>query len=246
MSLNASLTESSPVCKEHSERTAVATCTRCGRFVCDSCVGAQRICPECVRHQFLSLPPAAPRAQWVTRFLSAHVALDTLFILVALWGLSASEPSTPRDFAEGLIGLGVFGVFIGAVITFLRWLHLAVRHAQALELDVGVTPGWAVGYWFIPFANLVKPYETVRNLLSKLGGASAVASANVGLWWAAWLLGNMLSQLHSRMTVEDMEAPTSDSAYSVGILASVLSIAGALLCIGVVRATQRVLDAKRP
>jgi hypothetical protein len=246
MSTDTATTES-PVCQKHSARVAVGTCTRCGRFVCDACAGEQRVCPECVTRQLQGLPSSAPRARWATRFLSANVAFDALSVLVGLWAMSSPEPSELRDVAEALVGLGALGLLLGTAITFLRWLHLAVRQAQALAIDVGVTPGWAVGYWFIPFANLVKPYHTVRNLLAGLGGKSLVASARVGMWWGLWIIGNMLSQIQARMSVSGgLEAQAPSEAYAVGILSSLLSLVSAILCIGIVRAAQQALDAKRP
>ncbi len=240
--------EERPICQEHSERVAVGTCSRCGRFVCESCVGEHNVCPACVKRQFLSLPPSAPRAQWTTRLLYGHAAFDALTVLVNLWALSSGgAPSALRDVAEGLIGLGVFGLAVGTAIVFLRWLHLTVRHAQAQGIDVGATPGWAVGYWFIPFANLVKPYHVIRKLLQELGGMSLVSAARVGTWWGVWIVGNMVSQLEGRLLMRGgLDSPTSSAAYSVGILASLLSVVGAILCVGVVRAIQQEMDAKRP
>src|SRR6185295_7113854 len=50
-------------------------------------------------------------------------------------------------------------------IVWCVWQHRAQRNA--IELAYGklqFTPGWAVGWWFVPFANLVKPFQTVREL----------------------------------------------------------------------------------
>ncbi len=234
-----------PVCQQHTDSVAVGTCTRCGRFVCESCVGTQRVCPECVQRQLGDIPSSAPRAKRATGFLTAHAVVDGLTVLLNLAALAAG-PSTLITVVEGVVGLGTLVAAVGTVITFLMWLHLAVRQAAALEIDVGVTPGWAVGYWFIPFANLVRPYNTIRNLLSGLEGEAAVGSAHVGLWWGVWIGGNVLSQIETRMTMHGgFEAQPSSASYAVGILASLLSAVGALLCIGVVRAIQRPLDAKR-
>jgi hypothetical protein len=234
-----------PLCQKHGERLAVETCTRCGRFACGSCLGEQSLCPECVKRQSLSLPASAPRARLTIRFLSANVAIDALSALIGLSVLTA-EPSTTRDVIEGFVDLGSFGLFVGTAIVFLRWLHLAVRQTQALDIDVGVTPRWAVACWFIPFVNLVKPYQTIRDLLRGLGGRSLVGAARVGLWWCVWLVANWLSRVEGKLVMRDgLDAPTPSEAYSVGIFADLASIAGALLCIGLIRVTQQALDEKR-
>jgi hypothetical protein len=235
-----------PVCQEHTARVAIGTCTRCGRFVCESCVSERRLCPACVQHQFLGVPSSEPRALWAIRLLTAHAVVDGLSVLLSLLGL-ASGPSDFLSLAETIVGVATFGVILGAAIAFLRWLHLAVRQALALQIEVGVTAGWAVGYWFIPFANLVRPYRAIRNLLTGLGGEELASSARVSLWWGVWIIGNMLSRLETKLTMQQgLEALPSIPLNVLRILTSLLSLAGALLCIGIVRAIQQELSAKRP
>ena len=50
-------------------------------------------------------------------------------------------------------------------LCFLRWVYLAHANLRALGFDGGnFTPGWAVGWYFIPIANLWKPLEAMREL----------------------------------------------------------------------------------
>jgi hypothetical protein len=174
------------------------------------------------------------------------VAVDVLAVLLNLWALS-SGPSVLRDVVDGLVGVAAMVISVGSAIAFLRWLHLTVRQAEALGIGMRVTPALAVGYWFIPFANLVKPYHVIRRLLNQLGGQSLVDAARVGTWWGVWIVGNVLSQIEVRLTLSGgLDAPTSSAAYALGTAASVMSIVGALLCIGVVRTIQQSFEAKRP
>ncbi len=234
-----------PQCQEHRDTVATGTCLRCGRFVCEECVEDSTICPACREQRLGRLPSSAGRAFWVSLFLGAHMLVDAgsgLVSLVAL-GTGASEALAT---AEGLVGLGILGSHLGSVIAFLMWLHLAVRQAEALDLQVGTTPGGAVGAWFIPFVNLVKPYRIVRNLVGGLGGEGLIESTHVGLWWGLWIAGNVLSQMEVRMSMrQPWDASPTTGAYVVGVLASLASIAAAALCIRLVRAVQRELDTRR-
>ncbi len=238
------------MCQSHTDIPAVGTCLRCSRFICRACVGAHRICPECVQRQLTDIPSSAPRAEWATSLLTAHAAIDGLTVLLTLAVLvdGRSEAfSAVGRFLEG-IGPFVLVLSVSTGITFLMWLHRAVRQAQAWKIDVGVTPGWAVGYWFIPLASLVMPYRTIRNLLIGLAGEKAVGPAHVRLWWGMWLATSVFSNTALRMTIDGMlkGQTSSASVLGAGFPASLLSAVSAILCIGVVRAIQRVLDAKRP
>jgi hypothetical protein len=52
-----------------------------------------------------------------------------------------------------------------AVIVWLIWQHRAHRRLRQLGTQgLQFTPGWGVGWWFIPIANLWKPYQAIKAL----------------------------------------------------------------------------------
>jgi hypothetical protein len=44
------------------------------------------------------------------------------------------------------------------------WIYRANANAHALGGDLSVSPGWAVGWFFVPIACLFKPYLAMRRL----------------------------------------------------------------------------------
>jgi Domain of unknown function (DUF4328) len=87
-------------------------------------------------------------------------------------------------------------VFVTTVVFWCVWQH----HAQynAIRFATGplqFTPGWAVGWWFIPIANLWKPFQTVRELWKASHGGDAWRTlatwSLIGWWWAIWLASNV-------------------------------------------------------
>jgi hypothetical protein len=84
---------------------------------------------------------------------------------------------------------------VGLVITataWFVWLHRAVSNAWALGRPTEFTPAWSVGWWFVPFANLVRPYQIVRSLEDELG---AWSNAPVFWWWVSYIAGGIVSEL---------------------------------------------------
>lgn len=217
------------LCPDHPDRPAETTCNRCGRFVCAECQGGPGgACPSCLQQQLAALPSLSGRGRIASTLLYVTAGTELMLSLASLL-TAGEEENLAVAIAVGLLGIGLLAVYITTVVFFLRWLHLSVRTANALGHDIGVTPGWAVGWWFIPFANLVKPYHTVRGVLSALGGERAVHSAKVGLWWTCWLGGNILSNVSTRMD------GMSDLAPAIGLVASVVSTFAAVLAVGVIR-----------
>ena len=51
------------------------------------------------------------------------------------------------------------------VVVWLVWQHHATANLWSRGLPgLRFTPGWVVGWWFVPFANLVLPYLAMREL----------------------------------------------------------------------------------
>ena len=97
--------------------------------------------------------------------------------------------------------LGLFGSWI----FFLVWLNRAYKNLNALKPSyLEFSSGWAVGWWFVPFANLVKPFQVVREVWWEsdpdksdeaqfLTASLHHAPTYMGLWWAAWIASNVLA-----------------------------------------------------
>lgn len=54
---------------------------------------------------------------------------------------------------------------IAAGIIFLVWVYRSDALARALgSTEMAHSPGWSVGWFFVPFANLVKPYYVLKEI----------------------------------------------------------------------------------
>lgn len=50
------------------------------------------------------------------------------------------------------------------------------------------TPGWAVGWYFIPIANLWKPFAAMRDIVATSTSGQALPSFLLPMWWALWIV----------------------------------------------------------
>lgn len=147
---------------------------------------------------------------------------------------------------QGLIYLLKFPIYITTAVLFLVWLHRAHTNLEALEArNLQFTPGWAVGWWFVPFANLVKPFQVVREVwwdsdpnieTERVFLSESLRSAPVymGVWWATWLLSNIAANITARV----YEPDTMSNVEVGGVLFMItgtLSVIAAVLAIMVVR-----------
>lgn len=119
---------------------------------------------NCVANSPKPLVDTAPLTRIATALIWTWLATDVglgmsaLYTIGVLGGLgSAIAPA--ESFAgleQVLAATGVLNVLavVAAGIAVLRWIYRASRNAHAFGPAMTVTPGWAVGWFFVPIANL--------------------------------------------------------------------------------------------
>jgi hypothetical protein len=124
-------------------------------------------------------------------------------------------------------------------IAFLVWTHRTVANARAFGTHLMQnTPGRAVGYWFLPFYNLVHGYRVVSETWqasdpdsAREGGASLGSSTTPAFilhWWLAYLA--------SRVAITACRVSWSAPAY---IAATIFELAAVALMALVIRRLDR-------
>ena len=104
--------------------------------------------------------------------------------------LRPGEATAFDDRTQILAQLALAGSILTALAWFV-WLHRAVANARSLGVPTEATPGWSVGWWFIPFANIIKPYRILRSLYDGVGtGGGGI----VGAWWGCYLIAGVLGE----------------------------------------------------
>jgi uncharacterized protein DUF4328 len=153
----------------------------------------------------------AVRAAYATAFLAALILVQAVATVDHLYDsfmfLSALNGGGPVTFAGyATINAGFFilwsvsiGCWVCAVVAFAMWLRRAVANLPALGArELRFTPGWAVGWWFVPLANLVVPLLIMVELwrasdprVAATDGATR-SRLSVGfaipICWASWLV----------------------------------------------------------
>lgn len=168
-----------------------------------------------------------------------------------------ASPDMTLDLEEGgsvslwLILYGLMAVLklpaiIIAIIAFLCWLYRAHSNLTYLKpTHLEFTPGWAVGWWFVPFLNLFKPFQVVREVWwesdpdvpegsSFLSASLHSAPAYMGFWWVFWIISNVMENIASR--VYDPDSLQGLQTFGLlAILSGITGIIAAALAIMVVR-----------
>ncbi len=129
-------------------------------------------------------------------------ALGAVFLVLEiglLFGIRAgNQPSAAQVDASDVrlwtISVIGFVLALAVAVTWLLWQHRAQANLSALGGGPpAFTPGWAVGAWFLPVANLVLPSRAVRELVGRSAGPTRPeAVRSVSPWWFGLLAGLVL------------------------------------------------------
>jgi hypothetical protein len=148
-----------------------------------------------------------------------------------------------NDARVGLLGLGTLGVYVTLVVLFCIWIYRANCNARALGAQrMNFSPGWCVGWFFVPVMWLFKPYQAVREIhrasdpeAGPLDWESRPTGSVVPLWWTVWLIAGFVGYAAARMSINAENAEAMITASWVMVGADVIDIPLALLAAAVVR-----------
>jgi len=135
-----------------------------------------------------------------------------------------------NDLRQQKLGYLSITLFVVTAIFFLRALSRANRNARAMGADgMQFTPGWCIGWFFVPFANLFKPFQAVRETWR----ASIVTSGHwednpsapiLGFWWFLWIVSGILGQLLFRLSLGAKTIPELQNVTSLSLISGVVDV----------------------
>lgn len=138
---------------------------------------------------------------------------------------------------EEALGVASFVLQVATVVAWLVWEHRAQSNLRSLGAHPEFTPAWAVGWWFVPFANLVQPFRVMRELWrdSATGLEGPRGAALVGWWWAVWLAGGVLGSIVSVMAETTENADEAKRLFLAAIVTAWGGVVAAALAVLLVR-----------
>ncbi len=155
--------------------------------------------------------------------------------LVSVEEANRSDERVAAVTIAGLVLLVITG------IAWLVWQHRSQANLHAARLrELEYTPGWSVGWWLIPFASLVKPFQTVRELWKASSGDDSwwqnKTWSLIGWWWALWIVMLVLERVATAVFNGAATLDTLISSSRLFLAYEVVVIIAAVLAIAIVRA----------
>jgi hypothetical protein len=187
---------------------------------------------------------------WISLVLGVISLLsDFAQFNLAASGSITKEAAQANDARQQIIGIVQLLAFIVTGVAFLMWIYRANLNVRGFGAgEMKFTPGWSVGYYFIPFVNLVRPYQAMKEIWKCSANPGnwrmQPGSALLGWWWALWLISGFLGQISFRLSLAVDSPDSLQTATVASMISNIVDIPLCLIAISLISkiyARQRAL-----
>lgn len=192
------------------------------------------------------------RAKFVKALLIAGLVLVVAMLageIAEYAGIIDLEEIDQSPLAQLYAATALFSVVVTIVtfIAFAMWIYRAAANVVAAEVSgFEYSAGWAVGWYFIPIANLVKPFHAMRQIWNASHGqaSNALNHGNplLTIWWTTWLISNIANNISARLSLRADTVSEAQFATMLGIVGSLVSL---ILYSAALRLVDRITTAQR-
>lgn len=177
---------------------------------------------------------------WVTFGMEIISALSNLAEMALLDGNFTEAEASANDARQVFVGSLYLIVFIVTAVPFLMWIYRANLNCRGFGAQgMKFTPGWSVGYYFIPIINLYRPLQAMKEIgqvsQNPTNWQSEKISPLFGWWWALWLVAWILGHMVWRLTMNARSIEDFQTVSGLSVLGNLNGIALCLVAITMIK-----------
>lgn len=194
-----------------------------------------------------------PLTKWVVIFIWIQVALQPLLIAYYSYSLYLRWRVMQGNMAffvalyrfTNLTGWKLIIIIPASIVELvtavlvLRWFYRANKNLHARSVPgLDFTPGWAVGWFFVPVINLWKPYQVMRELFwasSDYSSAEKPRPRAFYLWFGCYFVSTISTWLSLRIIFGRNDGAARVLSDAVDVLTGFTGIAEALALLWLIR-----------
>jgi hypothetical protein len=182
---------------------------------------------------------------WLYLNMAAQV-LAAFAATIHLADSSGLDPAAPADtpLVSDIPVAALWLVYLMVVVVsgflILKWIYRISRNAHAAAQGLRISPPWAVGWYFVPFAAFWKPFQAMREAwqvgVDRSGWQAVPVPGLLRWWWGLFLLTTYLGWASARLTLGGGTMASARVSDLFDLLSLPLSLALDVVFIRVVRA----------
>ena len=194
-------------------------------------------------------------SRWTARLLYAEIFISVVAVVSGLLelgllvdirtGAYATDEAlvaaaSANDSRQVGVALVQVGIAVTSAVLILMWIYRAAFNLRGLgATGLRFKPGWCVGWYFIPIANLWKPYQAMKEIwratVDPSNWQGVRRSALLPGWWLCWLVYGTVAQGAARMSFRAEEIDELIAANFVMQVSDLLTIPLCLVFLAMIR-----------
>ena len=152
----------------------------------------------------------------------------------------ANVAAESNDKRQQIVGFLQLCIAITTMILFAKWIYRANFNVRQLGAQgMKFSPGWAVGFYFIPILLLWKPYQAMKEIWQASKNPTSWATVERGSilpwWWFFFLVAGMLGQATLRTSLRAKEINGLIESTGVAMASDLVSIPATIIALVLVK-----------
>lgn len=154
--------------------------------------------------------------------------------------------ATANDLREGAVGIASLVTYLITAILFSTWINRAHHNVRGFGANaMSITPGWAVGYFFVPIFNLFKPYVAMSELWRASRSPDDWKNNSNGIvpwWWLLWIVSAVGGRITTQVSKVANDVKSLIDATWLDIVMSLLAVVLAIVALRMIRRIQSMQE----
>ena len=171
--------------------------------------------------------------------INEFIMIDFIRPYFHLRNVPAYEMSLIEYDASFINALESYFVYMTAAV-FILWFARAYRNLTQRVLYPSFSEGWAIGVWFVPYINLIRPFQMMKEIFYKSNEiiqehkqvpSNPIMVPLVGWWWCLFIGRNILIISASSLAKTANTLYEIRNYYTFTIFVNVVSVAACVVTI---------------
>ena len=198
------------------------------------------------------MKPNHLRAKYAIVFIALVFILDLFsllfdyleyLLLTSDFNADSAIEAENSDLRQFILGITHIIIYITSAVFFVMWFRRAYYNLHTKIDPLYHSEGWAAGSWFVPFINLYRPYQIMKELytetvdfLEKKGKMinDKYFSFYIGSWWVLWIVSSVLGRIYFRKVTNAETIQELLESNKLSMINTAISIPLALITIKVI------------
>lgn len=160
---------------------------------------------------------------WIVLAVGMFLLISSYFQYELLLQVANGQPITmedanANDTRQRIVAVCYIILLIISAVTFILWFRRAYYNLHIRGVYLSFSEGWAAGAWFVPFVNLVRPHNIMKEMFEETdelltekspGYVPRTSFSIVHWWWALWIIRSITGTVTDQL----MKDPTTIDDY---------------------------------